>query len=144
LSKEEELTQLATQISQIEYQISFLQQQFNFLTQNLAELNVSSITLNSIKKTKEEDILLPVGGMVFAFGKLTDKSRVIIGLGANIFADKEIDEAIKDISEIHLEIEGVQKQTKQQLEQLQENLVALRMKAQNLANQLRQQQGGEM
>ena len=144
MSKEEELRQLATQISTIEYQISFLQQQFGFLSERLAELSVSSSTLNSIKKTKEEDILLPVGGSVFAFGKLADNSRVIIGLGANVFAEKEIDEAIKDINERQLEIEGLQKQTRQQIEQLQENLTALRIKAQNLANQLRQQQEGGM
>ncbi|MFB0544587.1 MAG: prefoldin subunit alpha [Candidatus Hodarchaeota archaeon] len=142
MSKEEELRQVATQISTIEYQISFLQQQFGFLTERLTELSVSSSTLNSIKNTKEEDILLPVGGSVYAFGKLADNSRVIIGLGANIFAEKEIEEAIKDISERQLEIGGLQKQTRQQIEQLQENLTALRIKAQNLANQLRQQGGG--
>jgi prefoldin alpha subunit len=142
LSKEEELRQLMTQISAVEYQISFLQQQFASLTERIAELRVSLTTLNSIQKTKDEDILLPVGGSVYAFGKLMDNSRVIIGLGANIFAEKGIDEAIKDINERQLEMERLQKQMRQQLEQLQENLTALRIKAQNLANQLRQQGGG--
>jgi len=142
LSKEEELRQLMTQISAVEYQISFLQQQFASLTERIAELRVSLSTLNSIQKTKDEDILLPVGGSVYAFGKLMDNSRVIIGLGANIFAEKGIDEAIKDINERQLEMERLQKQMRQQLEQLQENLTALRIKAQNLANQLRQQGGG--
>ncbi len=131
-----------TQISAVEYQISFLQQQFASLTERIAELRVSLSTLNSIQKTKDEDILLPVGGSVYAFGKLMDNSRVIIGLGANIFAEKGIDEAIKDINERQLEMERLQKQMRQQLEQLQENLTALRIKAQNLANQLRQQGGG--
>lgn len=142
MSKEEELRQLMTQISAVEYQISFLQQQFASLTERIAELRVSLSTLNSIQKTKDEDILLPVGGSVYAFGKLMDNSRVIIGLGANIFAEKGIDEAIKDINERQLEMERLQKQMRQQLEQLQENLTALRIKAQNLANQLRQQGGG--
>lgn len=142
MSKEEELRQLMTQISAVEYQISFLQQQFASLTERIAELRVSLSTLNSIQKTKDEDILLPVGGSVYAFGKLMDNSRVIIGLGANIFAEKGIDEAIKDINERQLEMEKLQKQMRQQLEQLQENLTALRIKAQNLANQLRQQGGG--
>jgi prefoldin alpha subunit len=142
LSKEEELRQLMTQISAVEYQISFLQQQFASLTERIAELRVSLSTLDSIQKTKDEDILLPVGGSVYAFGKLMDNSRVIIGLGANIFAEKGIDEAIKDINERQLEMERLQKQMRQQLEQLQENLTALRIKAQNLANQLRQQGGG--
>jgi len=142
LSKEEELRQLMTQISAVEYQISFLQQQFGSLTERIAELRVSLSTLNSIQKAKDEDILLPVGGSVYAFGKLMDNSRVIIGLGANIFAEKGIDEAIKDINERQLEMERLQKQMRQQLEQLQENLTALRIKAQNLANQLRQQGGG--
>ena len=131
-----------TQISAVEYQISFLQQQFGSLTERIAELRVSLSTLNSIQKAKDEDILLPVGGSVYAFGKLMDNSRVIIGLGANIFAEKGIDEAIKDINERQLEMERLQKQMRQQLEQLQENLTALRIKAQNLANQLRQQGGG--
>lgn len=142
MSKEEELRQLMTQISAVEYQISFLQQQFASLTERIAELRVSLSTLNSIQKTKDEDILLPVGGSVYAFGKLMDNSRVIIGLGANIFAEKGIDEAIKDINERQLEMEKLQKQMRQQLEQLQENLTTLRIKAQNLANQLRQQGGG--
>ncbi len=142
MSKEEELRQLMTQISAVEYQISFLQQQFASLTERIAELRVSLSTLNSIQKVKDEDILLPVGGSVYAFGKLMDNSRVIIGLGANIFAEKGIDEAIKDINERQLEMERLQKQMRQQLEQLQENLTALRIKAQNLANQLRQQGGG--
>ncbi|MEX2720940.1 MAG: prefoldin subunit alpha [Candidatus Wukongarchaeota archaeon] len=142
MSKEEELRQLMTQISAVEYQISFLQQQFGSLTERIAELRVSLSTLNSIQKAKDEDILLPVGGSVYAFGKLMDNSRVIIGLGANIFAEKGIDEAIKDINERQLEMERLQKQMRQQLEQLQENLTALRIKAQNLANQLRQQGGG--
>lgn len=142
MSKEEELRQLMTQISAVEYQISFLQQQFASLTERIAELRVSLTTLNSIQKVKDEDILLPVGGSVYAFGKLMDNSRVIIGLGANIFAEKGIDEAIKDINERQLEMERLQKQMRQQLEQLQENLTALRIKAQNLANQLRQQGGG--
>ncbi len=142
MSKEEELRQLMTQISAVEYQISFLQQQFASLTERIAELRVSLTTLNSIQKTKDEDILFPVGGSVYAFGKLMDNSRVIIGLGANIFAEKGIDEAIKDINERQLEMERLQKQMRQQLEQLQENLTALRIKAQNLANQLRQQGGG--
>lgn len=81
------------------------------LSASVLELNMVKEGLEEIRKlSRDNEVLIPVGGSSFVRARITDTEEIIIGIGANVAAKKSILEAeeylqtrIKELEKIRLE-----------------------------------------
>jgi prefoldin alpha subunit len=96
-----------------------LEQRLGVLQTALADLRIASSSFNALINLKEGDpILVPTGGGTFANAILGDLSKVIVGVGANVSIEMNLEDAIKDINSRLEEVENASQSVRQQLEQI--------------------------
>jgi len=97
-------------------------------------------SLNDLKNVgAQTSILVPVGGGTFVNAELGDIKKVIVGIGADVSVEMELDKAISDISSRLEEVEKAQAAVEQQLTQI----VAQMQSHQEIANRLNAELQGE-
>lgn len=117
--KEEQLRRLVVEYRLMQGSAETLQQRFELLQTAMSDLNVADLSLKSLKDIGTgTPALVPVGGNTFVSVKLGDLSRVIVGIGANVSVEMEMDKAIEDISSRLAEVEKANQSVQQQLEQI--------------------------
>lgn len=119
MTKDEELTRCMAMIEQYKEQMNSLDMQASYIQAAIMEYNKAKITLDQLNKTsKNEEILLPIGGSTFLKASATDPSKVLFDIGAGIVCEKTSEDAIKKID---LRIEDLQK-TQERLTTIMQNL----------------------
>jgi len=92
-------------------------------------------TIDNIRKGEgREEILIPVGSRTFIKAKLIDPDKVIIHLGADVAAEKTLEDAQKLLEERLGEVQEVLSERRRLLDQI----VAKLGEIQNRLNQLSQ------
>lgn len=92
-------------------QAEVIQQQAELVAKNIIELETTKVALESIREVSvDTETLIPLGSGVYAYGTLTDQSKVLVNLGMDVLANKSRSEAV-------VIIEGQVKK----LEELQDN-----------------------
>ena len=92
-------------------------------------------TIENIRKGEgKEEILVPVGSRTFIKAKLVDPNKVIIHLGADVAAEKTLDDAQKLLEERLGEVQEVLNERRKLLDQV----IAKLGDMQNQLNQLSQ------
>jgi len=93
-----------TELEQKYFQYQILEEKGKALAQRrelffakLTEVQTTVAALEQIKKTKDKDIFLPLGSSVFVPGTIDKKEKLIVGLGADIAVEKDIEEIEKII-----------------------------------------------
>jgi len=90
---ERELERLVTQVE-------VLRRQIEAVRSAIAEIQVVEETLSNIKGVEEgKPVLIPVGASCYVRGMITDKDKVIMGVGAGILVEKTVDDALKVLEE---------------------------------------------
>ncbi|MBN1785579.1 MAG: prefoldin subunit alpha [Candidatus Methanofastidiosa archaeon] len=91
----DDIRQISTRLAMLERQAESLRMNLEMLQGHIRELMVARDTVKSIKDAKEgQEVLFPVGGGSYTFGKITDNSSVIINIGSDVAAKQGIDKAI--------------------------------------------------
>ncbi len=114
--KKIELTsqQLEALYSQERSRLETINRQKNYLINILNEHDATINALNEINKTKEKEILVPLGGGVFVDATLGSK-KVKTSLTNNVLMDSTIEETVKELEKKKSEIkEGLEKLEKDQ------------------------------
>ncbi len=79
-------------------QAEVLGESLNLINSSIAELGVVKQSLSKIKDMPEDNkILVPLGGDSFTQAGITDREKVIVGIGSNVAVSKPIPEAMADI-----------------------------------------------
>jgi prefoldin alpha subunit len=66
----------------------------------LNEFSLASTTLEGVKTQKtDEDALIPVGGGSYVRVKLSDISKIVMGVGAGVAVEKPIEDSVNEIKE---------------------------------------------
>jgi len=128
-NNEEQKAYLEFQI--LSQQINQLQHQINSINTSVMELKSLETTLDEIKKVKKDNnLLIPLGNNIFIKGKLENNNELIMGVGSKTLVKKELSEAkeliedqIKELEKINLELETEVSNASIQLEKLQEELI---------------------
>ncbi len=116
-------------------QAETLQKEINVLTSYVEQLTLTMTTINNIRKGEgKEEILVPVGSKTFIKAKLVDPNKVIIHLGADVAAEKTLDDAQKLLEEKLGEVQEVLNERRKLLDQIITKLGDV----QNQLNQLSQ------
>jgi prefoldin alpha subunit len=111
---EEEIRQKLAVLETYNQQIQKLQEELVNMGLMKNEINKAIETLEGIKENDE--VLFPIGAGAFVKAKVLDKDKVIVGVGANIFVDKDIDEVIKEFKKSVEDIEKAEAKGKEQIE----------------------------
>ena len=100
MSLEENLAGLVYEQRQIMNLMEALYNEINVLQRSLIEHQNALEILKMYKSTKQErsETLLPVGGAVYLPVNITHPNKVIVGVGANVFLEKSIEEAIQHVN----------------------------------------------
>jgi len=100
MAKEEEVTRNLSVIEYYKQQLESLDIQMQYLQAAIVDAQKGKMTLEHIQKTaKNTDILIPVGGGAFVNGSVTTSSKILVGIGAGLVAEKTTEEAILKIDE---------------------------------------------
>lgn len=88
----------------IEARMDGLLKQREMLASKFIELEIALEGLDEIEKTDEQG-LFSIGSETYFFGKVTDKKRLVVEIGANIAIEKTFEEGRKSLRERRDEIE---------------------------------------
>jgi prefoldin alpha subunit len=139
-SKEDQFRRVVYELQLMDGSVQVLQQRMQILSAALADLRLAQQSLNDLKNVDAKTpILIPVGGGTFVNAELGEMKKVIVGVGADVSVEMELDKAIADISSRLEEVEKAQAAVDQQLTQI----VAQMQSHQEVANRLSAELQGE-
>jgi prefoldin alpha subunit len=103
-----------------------LQARLEIVNAALNEFSLASTTLEGVKTQKsDEDALIPVGGGSYVRVKLSDISKIVMGVGAGVVVEKPIQDSINEIKERIADFDkartSLQEQLNQALYRIEEN-----------------------
>ena len=103
-----------------------LQARLEMVNAALNEFSLASTTLEGVKTQKnDEDALIPVGGGSYVRVKLSDISKIVMGVGAGVAVEKPIQDSINEIKERIADFDkartSLQEQLNQALYRIEEN-----------------------
>ena len=97
-------------------QVKKLQDELGKVTIMKMELIKSIESLEGLKESKE--LLVPLGGGAFVKVGVIDDGKVIVGTGADIFLEKDIDEVIEDFKKSTDELTNAETMINEQIEKI--------------------------
>ncbi len=85
----------AAQIELLNQQIQTLQLRLMEIEKTVDELSILKMGLKNMEDVAEgDDMLVPLGASVYAQGKATKNRKVVVNIGAGVFVEKEIRDAV--------------------------------------------------
>ena len=100
MATEKTITQNLTLIEYYKEQLNALDMQLQISQSALNDYTKAKLTLENLSKsTKEDDILIPIGGGTFIKGNLTDNNKILTDIGAGIVTEKPLKDALAKVDE---------------------------------------------
>lgn len=138
--KEDQFRRVVYELQLMDGSVQLLQERMQILSAALADLRLAQQSLSDLKNVSAQTpILIPVGGGTFVNAELGEMKKVIVGVGADVSVEMELDKAISDVSSRLEEVEKAQAAVEQQLTQI----VAQMQSHQEVANRLSAELQGE-
>lgn len=138
----EKLQRLLNEFNDSQAVVDLLRQQISGLAGSLSEI---SMTVGAVKVLKDlqldTDILVPIGCDSFISAKLSSAGKVLIGLGADVMAERSAEETVKVLETRAAEIEKAIEQTRAELGKLEERIEAIRPEAERLVGKAKEASG---
>jgi len=137
----EDLRQISSQMAMLERQGEALKQNLDYLRSHLNDLLVAKETISSIKKAQpDQQMLFPIGGGCYAFGKLTDMEKVIVNIGSDVAVKEDIDKSLELMDKRINEARELVNQTSSSYSEVQQRMQELDQRGRQLMQQAQQQQ----
>ena len=123
IKADEELRKLSVEMRYLEQTAETLQQRISMVNAAITDLTYANMTLDEIEKEKESaEMLVPIGGSAYVKAKLEDTNKVIVGLGAGVSIEKNLQEAKTILKERLDELEKTMNSAQQQFNQVAERI----------------------
>ncbi len=130
---QQEFRQKVNRLQQLNSQVEAFQNQLDFIDELIEGHNQAKKTMEKYsEKEQGSQLLVPIGANSFIQSKVGDNDKVLIGLGADVSAEKEVNEAMDIVEERKKEFED----TKADLE---EDFNEMKNQAQELEQEVRQE-----
>jgi len=127
------LQRILAELGDYQTTADLLRQQLSILASSISELSITVETVKTIKGLKPDtEVLVPIGSDSFATAKVALTDRVITGLGANIAAERSVEDAVGMLEARMTELGQAMEQARQELEKLGERIEALRPEAERI------------
>lgn len=107
-------------------QLEYMNQQIRALETHLGdvvkaadELGILKVGLENIKKSKKDDeVLVPLGASAYVPANLVSPENVLVSIGAGIFVDKKVEDALPIVETQINELKGQEEMVMQNLSML--------------------------
>ncbi|MFO7791383.1 MAG: prefoldin subunit alpha [Candidatus Saliniplasma sp.] len=130
---QQEFRQKVNRLQQLNSQVEAFQDQLDFIDNMIEGHNEAKKTMeNYSKKESGSQLLVPIGANSYLLSKVGENDKVLIGLGADVSAEKEVGEA-KEI------VEKRKKEFKDTKDDLMEDFEEMKQQAQQLEQEVRQE-----
>ena len=116
MSVEKTLQEKILQYRILESRIETLNKQLNLILNKMNELEQTKNGLKELEKCKQLNFSL--GSEVYVKGEVTDKKKVFVGIGANIFIEKTFEEATQILKKRKEELEKIAQQIQNEISNL--------------------------
>ena len=118
MSDEELVRQLASEMRILEGSINALQSRLEIVRAAIGEVTLAHSTVEGLKKTTDgEATLVPIGGDSYVLMKIADSKKLIMGIGAGVAMEKDVDTSTEELKGRLQELEKARTAVQQQLEQ---------------------------
>jgi prefoldin alpha subunit len=121
---EKELQEKVMMYRIIESRLDALIRQRDLFLNKMAEMQNTLASIEEIEKTNEE-ILFPIGSEAYAPGKVVDKNKIIVEIGAGVALEKNFAEAKEIILTRSDDIEKAVREIQQDVQKLDMSLNVL-------------------
>ncbi len=113
--KKEQAQRLMAEYTAKQARIESLARQLTLIDASISELNIAKEFLTNLKNMKnDQDILVPIGANILAFGSIRNTKEVLVSIGAEVFAKKSVEDALKyvesRINDLNKAKENIQKE----------------------------------
>ena len=133
MNPEEEFQRYASLIEYYKNQLASIENQFSYLQATIMDYSQAKITLEKLKETKKDtEILIPLGGGTFAFGKANDTSKILTDIGSGIIIQKTPEDAIQTINNRIETLQRNQDSLTTMSQQINQQINEISMKAQKI------------
>jgi prefoldin alpha subunit len=127
--EEKELQEKILAYRIFESRLNALLRQRDLIVNKIVEINSTLESVDEIEKSDEA--LFSIGSEAYAKGKITDKEKIIIEIGANIALEKNMKEAKETLEKRREELE-------KSLAQIQEEATRISSGLESLADEIRE------
>ena len=136
---EDELRKLSMEMRYLEQTADALQQRISMVNAALTDLTYASMTLDGIDKEKENaELLVPIGGNSYVKAKISDTTKIIVGVGAGVSVEKTLQEAKATLKERLDELGKTMNSAQQQFSQVAERMNSGRARLETLLSSARE------
>ncbi len=116
----------------LESRMQALSDQRNVAANRINEINSTISSLGEIENNKGE-ILFPVGSSAFVPGKIVERNKIIVEIGANIAIEKNFEDAKKALEKNRAEIEKISKEIENEMRETSKIMENLAPEIENMA-----------
>jgi prefoldin alpha subunit len=136
---EETIRRLIVELQVLQGTVENLQSRIGLTNAAINDLQIAAETIEGLKEEKEgSQLLVPIGGGSYLKAKVEDSERLIVGLGANIAAEKSVGEAKDGFETRILRLEKMRNGLQKQLEETFTRVNNTRNQIQILSERLRE------
>jgi prefoldin alpha subunit len=136
---EDVLRRLVVELQILQETAESIQSRIGLTNAAINEVQIAYNTLEGIKKEKRgSSLLIPIGGGSYVKSKLDDSNTLIVGIGANVAVEKNVDEAQEAFQTRLVRFEKVRNSLQQQLEEIATKITNTRTQFQTLSEQLQE------
>ncbi|PVX24336.1 MAG: prefoldin subunit alpha [Candidatus Bathyarchaeum sp.] len=123
----------------LEETVNELQSRINMINSALAEMRVSSLTLEGLEKEKKgAELFVPVGGGSYVKAKLETTKNVVVGIGADVAVEKSLKDAKAELETRIAEMDKTREALGQQFNQVVGRIQENRAKMEEVSAKLRE------
>lgn len=110
---QEELQEKVIAYRILEIRLNSLLKQRDLIASKILELQSTLASVDEIEKSKE--VLFPIGSEAYTFGKITEKNKLIVEIGAGIALEKNIEESKEFLNKRKSELENILAKTEKNI-----------------------------
>ncbi|MFA5772230.1 MAG: prefoldin subunit alpha [Thermoplasmata archaeon] len=143
-TEDEEKKELENSLITLEYykaQLEVMSKQNETLGVLLSDYLRAKDTLENFKKLKGDDsILIPIGATVFVFAKITDPSKAITNIGADVLSEESVDSVIGRLEKKIDDTKDLGRKLEENALKIQQQMTAISQRAQELYQKSQREQ----
>jgi prefoldin alpha subunit len=140
-SDQETFRKLVVESRFLEEAATELQSRISMTNAALAELRVSSMTLEGLGEEKKgSQLFVPIGGGSYVKARLESAEKVVIGIGADVAVEKSVKKAKEELEARIGELEKTREALGQQFNQVITKIQENRGKLESMSAKLREEE----
>jgi len=120
--KEEELNKQLYLLQRYQEQAEQLYGEVEIIEKIIADYERAIETMQEMASIEHSEILIPIGGNVFAYGNLKDTSKILVNVGRGVFVEKPVNAAIDIINKKIDDLKKSQEKLIKTVEEIRERM----------------------